>query len=166
MAVVIYPLLLLAIAGFIAILVVHLAALGRVTYPFEHWLRFLAPGLFVIWFPTVLIAGRITRDFKQKDFWRAVLRGCPKWMRWAAMGVFGYAWIGFFAFPAIYGGDSGAQAMSAVLLSFYGIAVAVLFSSTRIAKFDESRRCTNNHRVSPLAKYCEDCGAPVQNTPV
>lgn len=44
---------------------------------------------------------------------------------------------------------------------FYPIPLAVMYSATRVERFDESRRCLNGHRVSPLAKSCEECGAPL-----
>lgn len=54
-----------------------------------------------------------------------------------------------------------ARSMSATLLIFYMIPLAVMYSATHVQRFDESRRCLNGHRVSPLAKFCEECGAPV-----
>lgn len=164
-----YPFLLLAAIGFTVMLVIHVATLFGVMYLFVHSLRFIVPGLFVVWLPTVLITGRLARDFKQKDIWRAALRGCPEWMRKAQWAIFGYAWFGFFALPLIYGGGmdlpaNGARSMSAVLLAFYSIATAVLYSATRAEKFDVDRQCLNGHRIGPLAKYCEECGAPVQTS--
>lgn len=44
-------------------------------------LVFLFPGVFVVWFPTILLMNRLTRDFKQRDIRKAALRGCPQWMR-------------------------------------------------------------------------------------
>jgi hypothetical protein len=170
MAKIAYLFLLLAGIGFTVVLAIHAATLFGSTYLFEHSLRFVGPGLFVVWLPTVLIMGRLTRDFKQKDIWRAALRGCPEWMRKAQWAPFGYAWIGFFALPFIYGGGielpaNKSRSMSAVPLAFYSIATAVLYSATRAEKFDVSRRCLNGHRVPPPAKYCEECGATVQTTP-
>lgn len=165
-----FPFLLLAGIGFTAMLIIHITALFGATYLFEHSLKILVPGLFVVWLPTVLISGRLSRDFKQKDFWRVALRGCPGWMTKAQWALFGYSWVGFFALPFIYGGGielpaNKARSMSAVLLAFYSIAMSVLYSATRVEKLDMSRRCLNGHRVSPAAKYCEECGAAVQATP-
>jgi hypothetical protein len=170
MGVLIYPFLALAATGFVAALIVHMAALLGVIYPFEVLLKFLFPGLVVVWLPTILVMTRLTRDFKQKDIWRAALRGCPKWLQRAQWILFGYTWVGFFALPVIFGGGmdlpiNNARSMSGVLLAFYSIAASVLYSATQAAKIDESRRCLNGHRVSPLAKYCDECGAPVQAVP-
>jgi hypothetical protein len=163
-----YPFLTLVRLGLVSLLIAHIATLLGVIGPFQTIIKFLVPGLFLVWLPTILFMGRLTREFKQKEIWRAALRGCPKWLQRALWIVFGYAWVGFFALPAIYGGGAGspinnARSMSAVLLTFFAIAFCVLYSATRAQTFDESRRCANGHRVSPLAKYCDECGAPIPN---
>jgi hypothetical protein len=165
-----YPFLLLASIGFVGIVAIHVTTLFGMTHLFEQSLRFIVPGLFVVWLPTVLIMSRLTRDFKQKDLWRAALRGCPEWMRKAQWLLVGYASIGCVALPLIYGGGmdmtaNKARSMTAVLLSFYSIATTVLYSATRAERSDVSRRCLNGHRVSALAKYCEECGAQVRTGP-
>lgn len=165
MTALIYLVLALSATGFMAMLAIHVASLFGVTYPFDLFLKFLAPGVFILTLPTIFVMSRLTRDFKQKDIWRAALRGCPQWMRQAVWVIFGYAWAGFFALPLLYGGGmtspgNHARIMSATLLIFYLIPASVLFSATRVQQFDEGRRCINGHRVSPLAKFCEECGAP------
>ena len=166
MAAVSYPLLALAAVGFIATLTVHVASLFGVVYPFEPSTKFLIPGMFVVFVPAIFVMNRLIKDFKQKDVWRAALRGCPQWMRRAVWAVFGYAWVGFFALPLLYGGgmDSAANRArvgSATIMVFYLVPCAVLYSATHVQHFDQSRRCLNGHGVSPLAKFCEECGAPV-----
>jgi hypothetical protein len=162
----IYPFLILASAGFVAVLSVHVAALAGSTMPFARFLKFLFPGIFVVWLPTILVMNRLTRDFKQKDIWKAALRGCPVWMQRVQYFICGYAFFGAFVLPLFYGGgmnspQNSARAMSAIALTFYSIATCVLYSASRADRFDVSRRCANGHRVAPLAKYCEECGAPV-----
>jgi hypothetical protein len=56
--------------------------------------------------------------------------------------------------------DSAANKASGALSVFYLIPLAVMYSATHVERFDESRRCLNGHRVSPLAKFCEECGGP------
>lgn len=80
--------------------------------------------------------------------------------------IFGYAWVGFFVLPILYGSGMDSEANRARtlfggLLISYLNPVAVLYSATQVKRFDESRRCPNGHHVSPLAKFCEECGAPV-----
>jgi len=156
----------LAVAGLLALFIVHAAALTGNTQPFAHYLKFLGPGIFVVWLPTIFVMNRLTRDFKQKDIWRAALRGCPTWMRRAVWCLFGYSWVGFFILPMLFGGGmeseaNKARSMSAVLMMFYTIAAAVMFSALHAKRADTTRRCMNGHTAQPLAKFCEECGAPV-----
>lgn len=165
MVILIYPFLVLAVVGFMAVAVIHVASLLGATYLFDHFLKFLGPAIFVVFLPTIFVMNRITRDFKQKDLWRAALRGCPQWMRRAVWVVVGYAWLGFFVLPLLYGGGMGSEAnksrsMSGGLMIFYLIPAAVLYSATQVDRFDASRKCLNGHHLSPLAKFCEECGAP------
>ncbi len=166
MTAVIFPFFALAAVGFAAMLVVHSASLFGNTYLFERTIAVLGPGMFVVFLPTIFVMNRLTRDFKQKDLWRAALRGCPRWMRRTVWGIFLYCWGGFFVLPSLYGGGmdlaaNRARAMSGALLIFYLSPLAVMYSATHVDRFDESRRCLNGHRVSPLANFCEECGAPV-----
>ena len=163
-----YPAFALAVVGFAVILVVHLASLFGITYPFERTIGILGPGVFVVLLPTILVMTRLTRDFKQKETWRAALRGCPRWMYRAVWGIFLYCWAGFFVLPLLFGGGMNetrnkARSMSAGLLIFYLIPLAVTYSAMHVRTFDNSRKCLNGHRVSPLAKFCEQCGAPVED---
>ena len=166
MNVLIYPFLALSAVGFAALLAIHVASLFGVAYPFEHFIGILGPGIFVVFLPTIFVMNRLTRDFKQKDIWRAALRGCPTWMRRTVWTIFGYSWFGFFILPLIFRGgmDSAtnkARIGSGALMVFYLIPLAVLYSATKAHTLDESRSCLNGHHISPLAKFCEECGAPV-----
>ena len=166
MTAVVYPFFALAAVGFAAMLVVHVASLFGDTYLFERTVAVLGPGVFVVFLPTIFVMNRLTRDFKQKYLWRAALRGCPRWMYRAVWGIFLYGWAGFFVLPLLYGGGMDLAAnkvrvLSGVLLAFYLFQPAVMYSATHVERFDESRLCLNGHRVSPLAKFCEECGAPV-----
>ena len=162
----IYPFLFLATAGLAIDVVIHLAALAGSTALFDLLGKYIFLGIFVVWLPAIFAMNRLAREFKQKDIWRAALRGCPKWMRMAMWTVFGYAWVGFFVLPLLYGGSSNshpnsARLMSGAVLMFYAVATCVLYSATQAEKHDKSRRCANGHHVGPLARFCEECGAPV-----
>jgi hypothetical protein len=166
MTALIYPFLALAAAGFVAALAVHVTSLLGATYPFDHFLKFLFPSVFVVFIPTIFVMNRLTRDVNQRDMWRASLRGCPRWMRWSVWTIAGYAWVGFFVFSLldVGGMDSEidkARSMSAMLLVFFLIPLSVLYSATQLPRFGESERCVNGHQVSPFANFCEQCGAPV-----
>jgi len=163
-------LLVVALAGVACVLGIHIASLIGISEPFEKSIPILFPILFVVWAATVLTMNRLTRDFKQKDIWKAALRGCPTWMRRAVWVVFGYSWLGFFVLPILFGGGmsskaNGARMGSATILAFYTVAAAVLYSALNAEHFDSTRRCLNGHSVQPLAKFCDECGAPVRSEP-
>ncbi len=163
--VLIYPCLILAWAGFILVFFLHVAALAGWTEPFKHVGQFIVPGIFVIWLPTIVVMNRQTREFKQKDIWKAALRGCPVWMRAGLWILSGYGFVAALILPAVDGGmdsaSNSARATSGIALAFYSIAACVLYSATRADRLDATRRCANGHPVAPLARYCEQCGAPV-----
>lgn len=144
---------------------VHIAVLCGFITPFQQLARIFVPGLFAVFGPMIFYANRMTRDVKQKDFWKAALRGCPKWMRITLYTILGYSWItGLLSFLIQRDANSqlsAARGISGIMLAFYAIAVGVLYSSTQVARIDEDRRCLNGHRVGPLSNFCEECGAPV-----
>lgn len=171
MAILISSFLVLSALGFAAFFAIHVASLFGVTYPFERFIGFLGPGVFVVFLPTIFVMNKLTRDFKQKDIWHAALRGCPTWMRRAVWAIFAYSWLGFFVLPVLYGGGmdsptNKARVGSGALMIFYLIPFSVLYSATKVKILDESRRCLNGHHVSPLAKFCEECGAPLAHPPL
>lgn len=163
-------LLTVALTGAACVLGIHLAALGGIIGFWEKALPILFPVLAVVWVATILVMNRLTRDFKQKDIWRAALRGCPAWAQRLTWVIFGYSWLGFFVIPVVFGGGmssnaNGARVGSATILSFYTVAAAVLYSALNSDRFDSTRRCLNGHAVQPLAKFCDECGAPVPSEP-
>jgi hypothetical protein len=160
MTAVIYPFFALAAVGFAAMLVVHVASLFGNTNLFERAIAVLGPGVFVAFLPTIFVMNRLKRDLKQKDLWRAALRGCSRWMYRTVWGIFLYRWAGFFVLPLLYGDGmdlaaNKARIMSGILLVFYLIPSAVMYSAAHVERFDESRCCVNGHRVSPLARLSD-----------
>jgi hypothetical protein len=158
--------LVVALIGLSCAVAVHIAALAGTTGIFGLAVRFLFPGLIVVWLPAVLVMNRLTRDFKQKDLWRAALRGLSSSMRRSVWIIAGYCWGGFFVLPMLYGGgmDSDAnkaRTMSGALAAFYLIASAVLYSALNVDRRDGFARCLNGHALQPLAKFCGECGAPI-----
>ena len=122
----------------------------------------LFPGIFVVWVPTVLFMNGLTRDFKQRDLWKAALRGCPEWMKTALWILQGYVFFAAFVLPFLRGSNPAAYPGSFVIFpaAFYSISLCAMYSVLHVDRFDESRYCLNGHRISPLAKFCEECGAP------
>lgn len=147
----------------------HLAALLGTRGPLGNYELLLHLGIFVVWIPTVLVATRMGREFKQKDLWKAVLRGCPPWMKYMAYGFFGYAFINFAVFIVAAPAKASPGPMSPVVvrgfsghwMAFYSMAAAVLYSATHAEDGDLGRRCVNGHQVGPLSRFCEECGQSV-----
>jgi len=169
-----YPFVLLSAVGLVLSLIVHTASLLGQPNPLGSAAWGLHIGIFIVWLPAVLVAQRHTRDFKQKDFWKAALRGCPKWMRGMTVAFFVYALVNFAIFftSSLDQGSSDPAQEAAVFrgfsghwMAFYSAALAILYSATRIHAVDPKRRCVQGHTVGPLAKYCEECGSPVLENP-
>ena len=164
------PLMWFAVAGFCASVVVHVLALVGVNSPLGSATWLLHIGIFVVWLPTVLVAQRLSKNVKQADLWKAVLRGCPRWVRTGVSVIVGYAIINFVLFlnqttayaknktPDVveYRGFSGHW------MAFYFIGAAVLYSASRLGF--GARRCPRGHEVSPFANYCDHCGTPLSQS--
>lgn len=166
MKIVLTPFVFLSAVGLCVTLIVHIGSVFRV--PFEHYDKvfYLGIGVFVVWLPTVLISTHLSKDFKQKDFWKSVMRGCPPWMKKISFAMFGYAILNFIYMLAMGDPDedafSTARFISGHLLPFYSVALASLYSAIRVKDVDSAMRCLNGHPLSPSANFCEECGAPVQ----
>ncbi len=132
----------------------HLARLDSVLVPT------LFPGLFVVWFPTVIVVSRMTRFGKQKDLWKIALSGCPSWMRGAlyAVVVFGVLSFLYFMLPGNRENVPEALLSGGHMLIFYGVAFAVMYSVTHSPELLVARKCAMGHVVSPVDTYCPTCG--------
>lgn len=162
------PFIILASIGLVLSVTVHLCALLGINIPFAKEAWGLHGGIFIVWLPAVIVAQRLSKDFKQKDLWKAALRGCPTWMQYITYFFFGYAILNFALFmlgaTASHAGKNELNELrgfSGHWMAFYSAAMAILYSATHYENFDETRKCLNGHSVSPLAKFCEECGAPV-----
>jgi hypothetical protein len=70
-----YPVMSLSGIGVLPCLSLYiLGVTGTYSLPFKQT-SVLFVGVFVVWFPTVLLMNRLTQDFKQKDLWKAARRG-------------------------------------------------------------------------------------------
>lgn len=164
------PFILLSAIGLILSIIVHVIALSGNEVPYSNFVWGLHGGIFIVWFPAILASFRLTKDFKRKDFWKAVLRGCPPWMKLMTYFFFGYAIINFaifiFSTAGVTKGTSPSTAtelrgFSGHWMAFYSAALSMLYSATQAESFDKQRRCRNGHVVSPLAKFCDECGAQI-----
>lgn len=165
------PFIGLAAIGFILSVAAHLAAVAGSPIPFGKAVWGLHIGIFVVWLPTVLVGTRLTRGANRKDYWKIALAGCPKWMRTALYLLFGYALLNFVLFlattashpqpkgsapPEVVRGFSGHW------MVFYGAAFASLYSASVIGYSGMDRKCPNGHPATVTAKFCEECGAPLE----
>ena len=157
-----YPVMVLAAIGVLACFCLHIASFQSGPELEKRAIPVLFPGLFVVWFPTVILMNRMTRDVKQRDLWKAALRGCPPRMKIALWIVIGYAAFATFLLPFLRGSNPGASPSGFLIFPavFYSVSFCVMYSVLHVQRFHEGRRCLNGHRISPLAKFCEVCGAP------
>jgi len=161
------PFVALSAVGLGLSLWVHLGAVaGRKVAP-EAFFWMLHVGIFVVWFPAVLVSTKRVGNTARSDFWRVALRGSPEWMRYMAYAFFGYAVVNFLFFMTkAPSGSSGAnppaivwRGFSGHWMAFYSAALAILYSA--VHGQGNGFRCINGHLVSPSTRYCERCGQPV-----
>jgi Protein of unknown function (DUF3592) len=144
---------------------VHVGALMGRTVPSAFWV--LHVGIFVVWFPSVLIAQRLLGNTRRKDFWKVVLKGAPDWMRYMVYVSSAYEFVNFMI--SMGQGSSGGRhtttsaadwrGFSGLWMVFYSAALAILYSAAKT--MDSSPRCANGHLADPNALYCTRCGQPV-----
>jgi hypothetical protein len=159
-----YPAMVLSAWGIATCVILYALSLGGNSALPKRAAAVVFPGLFVVWLPTVLLMNGLTRDFKQKDLWKAALRGCPPWMRIALWVSLGTVFFLTLVLPVLSGSNPGASPGTFIIfpVCFYAVSFCVMYSVLHVEKFDAERRCVNGHRISPLAKFCEECGAPAE----
>jgi hypothetical protein len=154
----------LSLIGLILSLYVHISALmgNKVTPMFWG----LHVGIFVVWFPAVLVAHKRVGSTHRKDLWKAALKGAPDWMRYMTYVLVFYAAFGSLLFMAITP-DKGAGAsapanewrgFSAMWMAFYFTAFAILYAA---ATELSAPRCVNGHLLEAREGFCSRCQQPV-----
>jgi hypothetical protein len=108
------------------------------------------------------------RDFSQREAKKLTHLGVPKPMR-----VVGFAMMaaggGLFFLPALLGqGHTDQFGDPSLTLSFVGFEIVIATSGAMLGysflHFRDAlagRRCPAGHAVSPVARFCEVCGAAV-----
>ena len=155
----------LSAIGLLVSLWVHIEALTGRGVPAALWVLHI--GIFVVWFPAVLVAQRLVGNANRKDFWKVVLKGAPDWVRYMMYVLFAYEFVNFMISmgQAPNGGrhttTSAAdwRGFSGLWMVFYSAALAILYSAAKT--LNSSPHCTNGHLASPSAVYCTQCGQPV-----
>jgi hypothetical protein len=171
-ATLLYPFMFLSALGFLLSLVAHVVSICGLSIPDRIPVMDLHIGIFIVWFPAVLVAGRMTNSTNRKDFWKVALSGCPLWMRRSFYVIGGYALLNF-AFFILRGGTraSGGEASPSIVwgfsghwLAFYGAAFAILYSAIHAPQIMQKRYCSEGHLTSPSDDFCPKCGRSLTPT--
>lgn len=166
----IFPFMLLAGAGFLLSLCIHLGAILEVPIPeaWRPWVREYIPstlgtGIFVIWLPAVLLSTRVPGAHRVTGMsWSVLLRGCPVWMRNLCIAVFIYGFISFFFGISMLDnlpedwGDT--RIFTGHYLIFYGAGFAIMFSIFNKPDIMQPIRCPLGHEMGVDDEYCAMCG--------
>jgi len=154
-----YPVMVLSALGVVVSTSLFVLSLVGAYHAFKGGPPLIFLGIFVVWVPTVILMNRLTRDFKQKDVWKAALRGCPSWMRiglWVFTGVV----VAITFLPVIWKGQPGEDGFTVFPAIFYAASFCTMYSLIHVDEVDANSCCLNGHPMSPLAKFCEECGSP------
>jgi len=131
----------LALIGLFLSIWVHVGALlGRRVAP-DYFFALLHVGIFVVFFPAILVARRRLGSTSGKDFWKLVTRGSPDGLRYLLYFFFAYAFVNFAIFfaqaptgkhtgqtPAVWRGFSGHWML------FYCASFVILSSALRSSR--------------------------------
>jgi hypothetical protein len=155
----------LSAIGLVLSVWVHIGALMGRGIPSAFWV--LHVGIFVVWFPSVLVAQRLAGNVNRKDLWKVILKGAPDWVRYMMYVLFAYEFVNFII--SMGQSSSGGRhittsaadwrGFSGMWMVFYSAALAILYSAAKT--LDSSPHCENGHLASPNALYCTRCGQPV-----
>ena len=151
-----------SIVGFVSSLYVHINALMGHSMPNDFWA--LHVGIFVVWFPAVVVATRRAGKKRDRDLWKVVLYGAPVWMRFVFYALFAYSFLGTVLFSA-HASSTGSgmespalwRGFSQIWLVFYFAAFAIFYAVLK----DARPHCVNGHVVSPDTVSCPQCGQAV-----
>jgi Protein of unknown function (DUF3592) len=75
-----WPFVFLSAAGLGLSLWVNLGAVGGKRVAPEAFFWILHCGIFIVWFPAIMVAKSRVGSTRRKDFWKLVLKGSPEWM--------------------------------------------------------------------------------------
>ncbi len=158
-----YPVLAISALGIVTCAALHIASFFIAAATIERYFNVFVPfiGVFAVQIPAIFVGNYLSRDFKRGDYIKAVMRGCPAWMSRTLNVVFIYAAIVFVANLALKNERASLALVSIFPIMFYLNAFCTMYSLLHLT--DPVRRCPNGHAVSPAAKFCEECGAPVED---
>jgi hypothetical protein len=122
---------------------------------------------FLILVPAILVSRRLTAPFTEKEIrkngWKIILRGCPAWMI-NAMKIWGWITMASFLMLIFSPKTSRDAIMLRFMFPIYGMFLsgysAATFYSALLVN-SEIRFCLQGHELTPLQKFCPECGNPV-----
>lgn len=170
------PVLVISAIGLTLSLIAHITALLGIDLGLGNSVFALHVGIFVVWFPAVLLAMKMGRGKNASTWgfnsmsWKQVLSGCPGWMIYALYGVFAYAFLNFFLFAGHEAGvpKSGSPSSPEVIrgfsghwLVFYYAAFAIAYSALMKPELLGDALCKMGHKALPTDKFCSECGSPI-----
>jgi hypothetical protein len=135
----------LALIGLLLSIWVHVGALfGRIVAP-EYFFWGLHAGIFVVFFPAILVAQKRVGSTNRKDFWKVVTKGSPDGLRYLLYFFFAYAFVNFSVF--MFKSPSGAapngqnpaiewRGFSGHWMLFYCASFVILSSALRSSRQD------------------------------
>lgn len=166
MTVLLLPMMALAACGFLLSAVLHWSALTGLAPTWlpllgEDFRNSLVMGIFVVWFPAAFLAQRMHPTGRGTFSWRALLAGCPPWMRYAAGGLFAYAFVNFFLSVqrVAEGPLSALRPITGHAMLFYGVAFCIFYSAWQRPRMLEQLQCPLGHRLRHNDRFCPECGA-------
>jgi len=143
--------------GLVLSIIVHtLSILGHedALSDIDAFVWILHGGAILLGFPLVLCSGKITIGTQEKDFWKAVSKYCPLWMKRMVGFFFLYGIINFILFiksGTVENGDSTPASVfkgfSGHWMIFYSIEVAVFYSYLKKCS-DTLRNSLNEQSMS------------------
>ena len=171
------PLMVYAACGLALSLLVHLLSFFGIQFGGTALFAALHVGIFPLWIPVVLISMRMSSSVNRRDFWKAALSGCPRWMRYMTYGFFIYAVVNFAIFivlvlahppPKQLSGAPPALVLhgfSGHWMAFYSAGLAILTTAYRRGLSNLQRRCPFGHCVGWSDRFCPTCGSSLAVAP-
>jgi hypothetical protein len=164
----IWPLVALAAAGLAVSIWVHVNALfGRRVLP-QEFFGAMHAGIFVVFFPGILLTKASGIKTNRKDFWKNGTPGVPKRLGYLLYFLVVYAMINFAIFwlQAPVGKQFGNEipiqewrGFSGHWMLFYCAAMTMLWSAASAAS---GPHCLNGHPAAEGETVCQRCGQAVQ----
>lgn len=173
------PVMAYAAVGLALSLIVHALSFADIVIGGHSLFFALHIGIFPLWLIIVPLSMRRTGWSWQgsRGSWKALLVGCPRWMKYMTYGFFAYAIVNFvMIFAATGEGPRTVTSQNAELvplaafrgfsghwMAFYsaGLAVATSF----YLRGTSPPKCSNGHVVGLNDRFCSTCGANLAPVP-